>query len=102
MIYGIGKDATVSPAHPAYLIIKGDGTLIGSTGCRSLRGKWTERGDEIHFIAFSADGDCPTKLRQQDRHVVNELGDGFRVEINGNRLIVTGRFGGGLAYRTTR
>lgn len=102
LLYGTGSDGMVSSAHHGHLIIKSDGTIAGSTGCRDLHGEWIERGDEIYFTTFGAEGSCPEELREQDGHVVGALGDGFTVEINGDRLTVMGRFHIGLGYRAAK
>lgn len=100
--HGTDNDGTVTSAAPAHLIMKSDGTVVGSTGCRDLHGEWTEQGDEILFTTFGAEGNCPKELREQDTHVVGALGDGFTVEIDADRLTVTGRFGIGLGYRAAK
>ena len=99
LIYGPSNDSVASSAAPAHLVLKSDGTVAGSTGCRELHGKWTEAGDEIAFTTFGGDGKCSEELREQDDHVVGVLGDGFTVEIEGDQLKVFSRGGLGLAYR---
>lgn len=99
LIYGSGDDGAASSAQPAYLLLHDDGTLEGTTGCRALSGKWRETGDVILFTTFGAEGNCPEELREQDGHVVGALGDGFRPEIEGDRLTIVGRFQQGLEYR---
>ncbi len=99
LIYGPSNDLVASSVGPAHLVLKSDGTLTGSTGCRELRGEWVERGDEIAFTTFGADGTCPEEVREQDGHVVEVLGDGFTVDVDGDRLKVLSRGGLGLAYR---
>jgi heat shock protein HslJ len=76
-----------------------DGSLIGSTGCRTLNGRYVISGASVNFNEFGAEGDCPGDLAGQDSHVVTVLGDGFRVEIDGNRLTVTSAGDLGLTYR---
>lgn len=100
LIHGPAEDSVVSSAAPADLLLKADGTLTGSTGCRELHGEWIERGDEILFSTFGADGKCPEALREQDGHVVEVLGDGFTAEVEGDRLTVFSRGGSGLSYRS--
>ena len=99
LIHGPSNDSVSSSARSGYLVLKSDGTVAGSTGCRELYGEWRENGDEIAFTTFGADGKCPVELRDQDGHVVGVLGDGFRVQIDGDQLQVLSRGGLGLAYR---
>jgi heat shock protein HslJ len=94
-----GPDATATSAAPAHLTLSGDGTFSGSTGCRTLTGKWVEEVGEIYFTEMAADGSCPKRLQAQDAHVVNVLGDGFPVEIEGRTLTIDkARTGQGLLY----
>lgn len=99
LIYGTGDDGTATAAEPADLLLKSDGTISGTTGCRELYGEWREDGDEIAFTTFGAEGKCTEELREQDSHVVGVLGDGFVPTIKGDRLTVVGRGGLGLEYR---
>ena len=98
LIYGEGDSGIASSAEDAYLILHEDGSIEGTTGCRDLYGDWASNGDEVTFTTFGAEGSCPKALREQDGHVVGSLGDGFRAEIEANRLTVTGRFQSGLEY----
>lgn len=82
----------------ATLTLRADGTLTGSTGCRELAGEWVERGAEIVLTDFRAEGDCPAERESLDTAVVTVLGDGFTVEIDGNRLTVWSSGGEGLSY----
>jgi heat shock protein HslJ len=99
LIEGTGEDGLATSAEPAYLLLHEDGTIEGTTGCRKLYGEWREEGDTILFGTFGAEGKCPARLRSQDGHVVGALGDGFRPEIDGDRLTIIGRFDQGLDYR---
>lgn len=99
LIYGTGEDGVATSVEPAYLLLKEDGTVAGTSGCRDLYGEWTESGDEISFTTFGAKGSCPKSLQEQDGHVVAVLGDGFTVEIEENRLSVISPGDLGLDYR---
>lgn len=99
LIYGTGDDGYATSVEPAYLLLREDGTIDGTTGCRDLYGEWTESGDEISFTTFGAKGSCSEDLGEQDDHVVTVLGDGFTVEIEENRLSVTSHGDLGLDYR---
>ena len=85
----------------ATLLLAGDGSLTGSTGCRSLSGQYVVVGDEVLFTSFAADGDCPDDLAAQDGQVVTVLGDGFRASVEENRLTVASDGGLGLVYRSS-
>jgi heat shock protein HslJ len=102
LIYGTGGDGIASSAEPATLLLKSDGTLTGTTGCRDLSGEWQEDGDEIAFTTFGAEGNCPKELRDQDGHVVQVLGDGFVPTIENDRLTVISQGDLGLQYRAAK
>lgn len=82
----------------ATLLLRANGTLTGGTGCRALSGTYAVHGDEILFPDFGADGSCPAGLRDQDDHVVEVLGDGFRATVDGRRLTVASDRSLGLTY----
>jgi heat shock protein HslJ len=99
LIDGRGPSGVATSAHPAHLILRTDGTLRGSTGCRRLRGEWVEAGERIVFITLSASGRCPKELAPQDSQVVGVLGDGFTARIEGLELaIFAARGDHGLVY----
>lgn len=76
-----------------------DGSLIGSTGCRTLVGSYQTSGAEVSFTKFSANGDCPAELVEQDSRVISSLEGGFRVEIENDRMTIWVAGGEGLIYR---
>jgi heat shock protein HslJ len=96
----ISGDAVSSVGgEEATLELFSDGSLIGSTGCRTLTGSYVVSGASVEFTDLAAAGDCPPELEDQDGHVVTVLGDGFRVEIDGNRLIASSAGDLGLTYK---
>lgn len=114
LVTGTGADAAVSSLAPgadeATLRLEPDGTVEASTGCRTFSGEWTETGDEILLTTFgvrddspnvAADGTttCDEAVVEQEDHVLSVLGDGFRAEIDEQRLTLVSRDGLGLAYR---
>lgn len=99
LIEGAGREGTAKSAAPARLILRSDGKLSGSTGCRDLEGEWIQRGDEILFTKLAAEGHCPAELQDQDGHVVEVLGDGFTAEIEAQILTLVSK--GELALRYT-
>ncbi len=76
-----------------------DGSMLGSTGCRSLSGHYLVEGAEVRLTDFTANGDCDPDLEPQDDHVVTVLGDGFRAMVEGRTLTVTSMGEMGLVYR---
>ena len=75
-----------------------DGSVLGSTGCRLIEGQYVVSGAEVTVTSMSARGECDPDLTGQDNHVLTVLGDGFRVEIDGNRLTLTATGDEGLTY----
>jgi heat shock protein HslJ len=99
LIDGRGPSGVATSARPAHLILRSDGALRGSTGCRRLRGEWVEAGERIVATRLSASGRCPKELAPQDSQVVGVLGDGFTARIEGPELtIFAARGDHGLAY----
>lgn len=97
----VENDAVSSTVgDPATLVLSDDGTVAGSTGCRTLSGSWIEADGQIFFPEFGADGECPPDVAGQDNVVVTVLGDGFRATIEGDVLTLTSMGGEGLVYRT--
>ncbi len=89
LVYGRDPEGVVSSAEPATLTLSPDGRLTGTTGCRNLEGRWEDRSGVIAVPELSASGRCPAELEEQDRHVVQVIGDEFTVEIDGRSLTVS-------------
>jgi len=117
LLVGTGPDAsvssTVADADPATLHLDVDGTVRASTGCRTFDGEWIDTGDEVLLATFgqrddspnvAADGTttCSDAVVAQEDHVLSVLGDGFRAEVDGDRLTLTSRDGLGLVYRAAQ
>lgn len=94
-----GETASSVSGDPATLELRDDGTLVGSTGCRSLSGRYVITGDEVLFVELAAEGNCPAELEAQDSQVVAVLADGFTAAIDGDRLTLTSAGAEGLGYR---
>lgn len=94
-----GDAASSVSGGPATLELGEDGTVAGSTGCRSFEGRYVIQGDEVRITELAMEGDCPADLASQDDHVIEVLGDGFTVDIDGDRLTVSSAGGLGLGYR---
>jgi heat shock protein HslJ len=73
--------------------------MLGSTGCRTLHGRYAVVGAEVTMPEMAAEGECPTDLQSQDGHVVNVLGGGFRAVVEGQQLTLTASGDVGLVYR---
>ncbi|MEX1038212.1 MAG: META domain-containing protein [Acidimicrobiia bacterium] len=83
----------------ATLELFSDGSLLGSTGCRTLTGTYVESAGSIETLTLAADGECPEDLFAQDSHVISVLEGPFQVEVEGQSLTLTSSGGDGLAYR---
>jgi heat shock protein HslJ len=99
-----GETASTPGAPGATLLLGHDGTLEGHTGCRALAGAYVLEGGEVRVTRLELEGDtagCPDAAVAQDRLVASVLGDGFRAEVEGDRLTLTSRGGEGLGYRAS-
>ena len=76
-----------------------DGSFIGSTGCRTIAGSYQVSGAEVVFTHFTAEGECPADLAEQDSRVISALEGGFRVEIDGNTMTTWVAGDEGLVYQ---
>lgn len=91
--------AATSVLGEATLMLAADGTFIGSTGCRELRGRYVIFGDEIKFPDFAAEGECPADRQGQDAFVIAVLERGFSAAVEGAHLTLSDNAGHGLVYR---
>jgi heat shock protein HslJ len=97
-----GDAVSSASGERATLELFTDGSVLGGTGCRLLTGQYTITGSEVLFNELTAQGECDTPLVEQDDHVVTVLGDGFRVEIDGERLTLWAAGDLGLSYHAER
>ena len=82
----------------ATVIYRRDGSLEGSTGCRTFTGRWTESQERLTATEMAMDQlECPAALLAQDGHVTEVVGNNA-ASIDGGRLRLQGRFGLGLVY----
>lgn len=96
-----GEVAAEPAGEPATLLLRSDGAIEGSTGCRTFTGQWIERGEQILATTLAMDDrECPRQLMEQDSHVVQVIGDGFVPTIEGDQLTLTDPGGVGLVYRS--
>jgi heat shock protein HslJ len=96
-----GETSVPTRGERATLEFHGDGTLLGSTGCRRLTGTYIVEGEEILATELAAKGRCPRELADQDAYVVTVLGDGFTVAIEGDELTLMSMGNLGLVYRAS-
>ncbi len=83
----------------ATLELFSDNSMLGSTGCRDLHGRYEVTGAEVTMPEMAAEGECPPDLQTQDGQVISVLGDGFRASVDGQVLNLTSSGGLGLIYR---
>jgi heat shock protein HslJ len=95
-----GESASSVNGDRATLELFTDGSMLGSTGCRTLDGQYVVSGAEVAMTEMTAHGECPAQLEAQDGHVVTVLGDGFRAVIDGQLLTLTSSGDLGLVYRS--
>jgi heat shock protein HslJ len=95
----IDGDAVSSVQAEAWLVLRRDGTMTGSTGCRDLTGNYVVTGDQLTWTDLRADGECGKRLEEQDRHVIEVIEQPI-VKIAGNQLTLTLPNGTGLAYHS--
>ncbi|HUF94996.1 MAG TPA: META domain-containing protein [Acidimicrobiia bacterium] len=84
----------------ATLEVFSDGSLLGSTGCRTLTGTYVESAGSIETPTLAADGECPDDLFDQDSQVISVLEGPFQAEVDGQSLTLTRSGGEGLTYRS--
>lgn len=94
-----GESVSTVMGERATLELFTDGSLLGSTGCRTLNGHYVVERAQVKFTDFSAVGECESDLQAQDGHVVTVLGDGFRAEVDAQTLTITSAGELGLIYR---
>jgi heat shock protein HslJ len=84
---------------PATLRLQPDGSVRGSTGCRTFSGKWISANGGIATPELRMDQtECLPELTDQDGHVVSVLEE-FRAEVDGQVLTLKGARSEGLIYR---
>lgn len=89
-----GDAVSSTMGDPATLELRDDGTLSGTTGCRTFDGRY-ELADSTVRVAelINDDRGCPD-LAAQDEHVLAVIGEGFGYAIDGDQLILSdGRLG---------
>jgi heat shock protein HslJ len=95
----IDGDAASSTAGDARLELRSDGTFVGSTGCRSLTGRYIVYGDTVQVTEMGAEAECPEALVDQDGRVIGVIEGPFTVAIEGDTLTITSPGNQGLVFR---
>lgn len=96
------EDATASSviARPATLVLHEDGTVTGSTGCRTFRGTWTQQGDRLVFGPLATTKiACKGAAGAQDAHVLKVLHGSVPFNLDGRALTLVSSNGLGLDFR---
>jgi heat shock protein HslJ len=96
----IDGEVASSTLSTATLRLDEDGSMTGSTGCRTLTGRWLVTGGKLQFPELAAEGECPADLADQDGFVVSVLEGPATVEIDGASLLLTSPGEIGLRYRS--
>jgi heat shock protein HslJ len=95
----ITGDAVSSVFGEATLLLAEDGSVSGSTGCRSFSASYTLEADELVIADFVTDmRACDPDVAGQDSQVLGLLGDPLQVSVSGDRLTLMGG-ANGLDYR---
>ncbi|MDP3983996.1 MAG: META domain-containing protein [Acidimicrobiia bacterium] len=98
----IEGDVVSSVQGEGFLLLAENGTLTGSTGCRSLNGDFIISADELIATNLEADGNCPAGMAQQDSHVISVIEGGFTPAVEEDRLTLSTPEGIGLMLRADR
>lgn len=90
LLESVGTGGTAVPATGgATLELRSGGTAAVSTGCRTFEATWRTGGDTVHLVDWEYELlDCPPEVAEQDRALVDVLAGGFRLRVDGDRLIV--------------
>jgi heat shock protein HslJ len=84
---------------PATLQLNADGTILASTGCRTVNGQYTISGDVVQVTLAPYDLiACAGSVGDQDAHVLRVISQRFTVAISGASLTVSAG-AEGLGYR---
>jgi heat shock protein HslJ len=95
----ITGDAVSSVFGEATLLLAEDGTVSGSTGCRSFGGSYTLEADELAIADLVVDQRaCDDQSAGQDGQVLELLGGPLRMTVDGDRMTLMGG-ANGLDYR---
>ena len=95
-----GEAASSTVGKPARLLLGDDGTVTGSTGCRSFRGSWEQDGDRLVIGPVATPRiACSPETQPQDTHVLTVLDGPVAATLDGQALTLE-HDGLGLGYTT--
>ena len=95
-----GDTASSVISRPATMVLRADGTVTGSTGCRTFRGTWEADGDRLVIGPLATPRiACRGAAGPQDRHVLSVLDGTVTTTVDGSSLTVSGDRGLGLVFR---
>lgn len=98
LVDGDAVSSTIAGAAPGILELREDGTLTGSTGCRTFDGRYALDGSTLAISDLVTDDRACPDLAAQDEHVLAVLDGEVTVAIDGPQLTLTsGELG--LIYR---
>jgi heat shock protein HslJ len=92
-----GDSVSSAIGDRATLELFSDGSFLGSTGCRSFNGTYTE-AEGLRTTDITPQGDCADDISAQDSHVLAVLGGSYKTEIDTRSLYVTTSGELGLVY----
>ncbi len=94
-----GDTASSTLGEPATLRLAPDGSVAGSTGCRSFSARYTVNGDRVSVTDLATDKRlCTRELTDQDELVLSVLSGTFTASVDAASLTVTAEDGTGLQY----
>lgn len=82
----------------ATLELFSDGSFLGSTGCRSFNGNYTEVAGGLRTTDITPQGKCTDDLSAQDSHVLAVLDGSYETEIDTGSFYITTSGEMGLVY----
>jgi heat shock protein HslJ len=89
LVDGDAVSSTVAGAEPATLELRDDGTLSGTTGCRTFDGRYQAEGATVSVSGLVNDDRACPDVADQDEHVLAVIGDRWGYAIEGNRLTLS-------------
>jgi heat shock protein HslJ len=89
LIDGEAVSSTVAGADSATLELRDDGSLSGTTGCRTFDGRYELDGATATVGDLVNDDRACPDVAGQDEHVLAVIGAGWSYEIAGNRLTLS-------------
>lgn len=84
-----GDAVSSTMGEPATVEFADDGTMAGTTGCRTFQGRYELDGDAVRVSELINDDRACPGLEEQDEHVLAVLGDGFTYAVSGERLTLS-------------